>query len=135
MENYREPLVMTLFMNAWKSSLLWASYPLLLLFFVFGLIAAVNWDYESKLIFLDNSASNWNDVHLGPILLTGAMGLAVIASFLLFLVRFFWPKSHITWFMIPLTIITILLIFPGLFIIILGPSSITMIEQTRSASK
>ena len=122
-------------MKTWKSSLLWASYPLLLLLLVFGIIAAVNWDYESKLIFLDNSASDWAGVHLGPILLAGAMGLALIASFLLFLVRVFWSKSHTSWFMIPLTIITILLVFPGLFIIILGPSAITMIAQTRSASK
>jgi hypothetical protein len=98
-------------------------------------MAAVNWGYESKLISLDTDASDWNSVHLGPILLAMAVGMALIAGFLLFLVRLYWPKSRLTWFLVPLTFITILLVFPGLFIVILGPASITMIEQTRSASK
>jgi len=126
---------MTLFMNSWKSSLLWALYPFLLLFLVFGFIAALNWGYESKLIFLNDNATDWAAVHIGPILLAGAMGLALIASFCLFLVRIFWPKSHTSWFLVPLTIITIFLIFPGLFIIILGPAIITTLEQTRSVSR
>jgi hypothetical protein len=122
-------------MKPWQSALLWASYPFLLLLFVFGFIAAVNWGYESKLVSLDTDASDWNSVHLGPILLTLAGGMALVASFLLFLVRLCWSKSRLTWFLVPLTFITILLVFPGLFIVILGPASITMIEQTRSASK
>ena len=122
-------------MKAWKSSLLWASYPFLILLSVFGLIATVNWDYESKLIFLNNSSSEWHVMHLGPILLAYAMGEALIASLLLFLVHFFWPKSYTTWFMVPLALITIFLIFPGLFIVILGPAAITMMEQTQSISK
>ena len=121
-------------MKTWQSALLWAAYPFLLLLFVFGFIAALNWGYESKLISLDTDASDWNSVHLGPILLTMAMGMALIASFLLFLVFLCWPKSRLIWFLIPLTFITILLVFPGLFIVIFGPASITMIEQTRSAS-
>lgn len=122
-------------MNSWKSSLLWALYPFLLLFLVFGFIAALNWGYESKLIFLNDNATDWAAVHIGPILLAGAMVLASIASFCLFLVRIFWPKAQTIWFMVPLTIITIFLIFPGLFIIILGPAIITTLEQTRSVSK
>ncbi len=74
-------------------------------------------------------------MYMGPILLATAMGLAFVASFLLLVIRFFWPKSHTTWFMFPLTCITILLIFPGLFIIILGPATITMMEQSRAVSK
>lgn len=82
-------------MKTWQSALLWASYPFLLLLFVFGFIAAVNWGYESKLISLDTDASDWNSVHLGPILLAMAMGMALIASFLLFLVLLCWPKSRL----------------------------------------
>jgi hypothetical protein len=122
-------------MKAWRRALLWASYPFLLLLFVFGFIAAINWDYESKLISLDNNASDWSSAHQGPLLLASAMGLVLTASLLLFLVRLFWPKLHPNWFLVPLTLITIFLIFPGLFIVILGPAGITMIEQTRSASK
>jgi hypothetical protein len=122
-------------MKPWKSAFLWAAYPFLLLIFVFGVLAAVNWGYESKLLSVDNSALDSVHAHLGPLMLVGAMALALIASCLLFLVRFFWPISHITWFMVPLVSITILLIFPGLFIVILGPAAITMIQQMRSVSK
>ena len=122
-------------MKPWKNALLWALYPFVVLLFVFGIIAAFNWAYESKLIFLDDDASDWAGRYQGPILLLGAAILAAIAGFLLFLIRIFWVKSQTSWFLIPLTIITILLIFPGLFVIILGPSAITMIEQTRSVSK
>ena len=122
-------------MKTWQSAILWALYPVLLLLFVFGFISAVNWGYESKLISLEPDATDWDSVHLGPLLLAIAMGQALIASFLLFLIRLCWPKSRLTWFLVPLTFITILLVFPGLFIVILGPASITMIEQMRSVSK
>jgi hypothetical protein len=102
---------------------------------VFGFLAALNWGYESKLVSLDNNASDWREVHQGPILLAMTLGMALVASFLLFLVRLCWPKSHPKWFLVPLTFITIFLIFPGLFIVILGPAGITMTEQTRSDSK
>jgi len=46
-----------------------------------------------------------------------------------------WPKAHPNRFLIPLILITILLIFPALFILILVLAGITMIEQARSASK
>jgi len=122
-------------MKIWQTALLWAAYPFLLLLGIFGVIALVNWGYESKLISLDNSASDWSSVHQGPILFALAMGMALIASLLLFLVRLCWPKSQPNWFLVPLTLITILLVFPGVFIVILGPAAVTMIEQTRSASK
>ena len=122
-------------MKTWQTAFFWALYPFVFLWFIFGLIAAVNWGYESKLVYVDNNVSDWTKAHQGPILLAMAMGMALVASFLLFLVRLCWPKSHPNWFLVPLTFITILLIFPGLFIVILGPAAITMIQMTDSASK
>jgi hypothetical protein len=120
-----------------KKFLLWEGIPFLLLLFVFGFIATINWDYESKLISLDNSSSDWVGVHMGPILLATAAGQVLIASFLLFLVRvIFRPKRNIDWVMVfPLVLIAVLFIFPSLFIVILGPASITMMEQMRVAPK
>lgn len=123
-------------MKGWKSYLLWEGIPFLLLLFVFGSISAVNWDYESKLITPDNSASDWTNVHLGLMLLAMAMVLAIIASVLLFVVRIIAvritsPNLSLAFTYVSLIAISILFIFPGLFIIILGPAGITMIEQTR----
>ncbi|SRR5258707_10811557 len=126
----------TLGMKGWKSYLLWEGIPFLLPLFVFGYISAVNWDYESKLITPDNGASDWTGVHMGLIFLAMAMGLALIASVLLFVVRIIAgrlasPNLSMAFMFVSLIAITILFIFPGLFMIILGPSGITMIEQTR----
>ncbi len=119
-------------MKGWKSYLLWEGLPFLLPLFVFGLISATNWDYESKLVIPDKSASDWTDVHLGQILLAGAMGQALIASIILFIVRITRPKSSSGWYMlVSLILVAIFLIFPSLFIITLGPAGITMMEQTR----
>ena len=123
-------------MKGWKSYLLWEGIPFLLLLFVFGSISAVNWDYESKLITPDNGASDWTSVHLGPILLAYAMGLALVASILLFVVRIIAiriasPNLSLAFTYVSLIAIAILFIFPGLFIIILGPAAITMQEQMR----
>ena len=130
-------------MKGWKTYLLWEGLPFLMLFFVFGLISAINWDYEGKLItprIMDDSASNWTDVHLGLILLAFATVLAFVASFLLFIVRIVTRVARLNlskgWFMFAsLILISILFIFPGLFIVILGPAAITMIEQTRVAPR
>jgi hypothetical protein len=122
-------------MKSSKTNLLWAAYPLLLLLFVFGLISVINWDYESKLLFLDKGASDWSGMHMGPILLAAAMGLALIAGFLLGIIWAFWPEDRGNWFLVPLSVVTILLVFPGLFIVMLGPAAITMLEQTRSLSR
>jgi hypothetical protein len=127
-------------LKGWKSYLLWECLPLLMLLSTFGFISAVNWGYESKLLTPDNGASDWSGVHMGLILLALAMGQVLVASFLLFIVRIVirhvWPTSSSGWLMfIPLTLISIVLIFPSLFIIILGPAGITMIEQTRAEAK
>jgi hypothetical protein len=119
--------------KASKSYLLWAAYPFALLLGIFGFIGVVNWSYERKLLALNNDSGDWASAHMGPILLATAIGLAAIASLLLFLIRVFWPRSQTNWFMVPLTFITIILVFPSVFIIILGPAAITMVEQTQSA--
>jgi hypothetical protein len=127
-------------LKGWKSYLLWEGLPFLMTLTVFGLISAVNWGYESKLVTPDHSAADWSHVHLGLILLAIAMGQALAASFLLFIVRVVirlaLPNPSSGWFMfVPLTLISIFLIFPSLFIIILGPAGITMIEQTNEAPR
>jgi len=127
-------------MKGWKSYLLWEGIPFLILFFVFGFISAINWDYESKLITPDTSSNDWTSVHMGLILLAFAMGLALVASFFLFVVRIVARATGLNsskrWFMFAsLVLIAILFIFPGLFLIVLGPAAITMMEQMRIVPK
>ncbi len=123
-------------LRGWKSYLLWEGLPFLLPLFVFGLFSALNWDYESKLISLDQNASDWTGVYLGPILLASATGAAAAASLILLTVRIILrvaqPKSGGAWYMLfSLIVVSIFFIFPSLFIIVLAPASITMIEQMR----
>jgi len=80
-------------MKSWVSYLYWEGLSFLLPMFVFGLISVTNWGYESKLITPDDSAPDWTDVHMGMLLLTVAIGQAVFASFILFIVRITRPKS------------------------------------------
>lgn len=125
-------------MKGWKSYLLWEGIPFLLLSIVFGFISALNWDYESKLIIPDNGAPDWSGVYMGLILMAMAIamaiGLALFASSILFIVRITRPKSQSGWYMFAsLIIVAIFLIFPGLFIIIMGPAAITMRDQMHAA--
>jgi hypothetical protein len=123
-----------------KSYLLWEGIPFLLPLFVFGFISALNWDYESKLISPDNGSSDWTGVHMGLIFLAMTMVFALIASVLLFLVRVIAvriasPNLSMTFTFVSLIAISILFIFPSLFMVILGPSNITMMEQMRAAPR
>jgi hypothetical protein len=123
-------------MKGWKSYLLWEGLPFLMLLSIFGSISAVNWDYERKFITPDNGAPDWTGVHLGMLMLAIAMGQALYASSLLFVVRITQPRSNSGWYMlVSLTVVSIFLIFPSLFIIILGPAGITMTEQMREVSR
>jgi len=127
-------------MKGWKSYLLWEGLPFVLLIGMFGFISVINWGYESKLTTLDNTASEWTGVHLGPLLLGIAIIHACIASVLLFVVRLVirvtYPTLSSGWFMfVPLVLITIFFIFPSLFIVILGPAAITMQEQMSTTPK
>jgi hypothetical protein len=89
-------------MKGWRSYILWEGLPFLILLFVFGFISTVNWEYESKPFTLNRSTSDSTSVHLGLILLAFAMGEAIVASFLLFVVRIVirmvWPNSSSGWF-------------------------------------
>jgi len=130
----------TLNMKGWKSYLLWEGLPFLMLLFIFGFISAENWEYESKLITPDTGAPDWTDVHLGLLLLALALGMALIASVLLFVVRIIAarisrPDLSMGFRFAALIVVTVLLIFPGLFIVILGPAATTMMEQTRVAPR
>jgi len=118
-----------------KPQLLWAAYPLAICVVVFGLIATVNWGYESKFFDIRSNVTDWAGQHTGLIMLTMAIVMASVASLILLVAALFWPKSRTGWFMVPVTIATVLFVFPSLFVIILGPAAITMIEQTNSASK
>ena len=123
-------------MKGWKSYLLWEGLPFLMTFSVFGFISAISWGYESKLVTPDPGAPGWTSVYKGPIMLAIATGQVVTASFILFIVRITHPRSGSGWYMfISLTIVAIFLIFPSLFIVILGPAGITMIEQMRDAPR
>ena len=123
-------------MKGWKSFLLWEGLPFLLPMFIFGLISVFNLNYESKLITLDKSAADWIGVHMGLIFLAFVTGGAAAASFILFIVRITQPKSNSGWYrLFSLILVSIFLIFPALFIIILGPAGITMMEQMREMPK
>ena len=123
-------------MKGWQRSLFWEAIPILILFGVFGFLAVINWGYESKLLTIDASAPAWPESHIGPILLAVAAGQIVLASFILLAVRLIWPGiTSGPWLLIPLTLVAIFLIFPSLFIVVLGPASITMIQQERVAPR
>lgn len=121
-------------MKGLKSHLLWEGIPLLMPLSIFGFISVVDWDYEGKLITPDTGASDWTGVHLGLILLVMAMGQALAASFILFIVRITRPKSSGGGYMLAwLTVVALFLIIPSLFIIIMGPAALPMMEQMRVA--
>jgi hypothetical protein len=116
-----------------QSDLPWIALPFLFQLILFGSISLLNWDYVKKFVLPDESASDWTDVHLGQILLTVAFGQACAASFILFMARLGRPKRNVGWYMtISLTLVSIFLIFPSVFIIVLGPAAITMKEQMRN---
>jgi hypothetical protein len=123
-------------MKGWKRSLFWEGIPLLMFLGMFGLLSAVNWDYESKLLTPDQTAGDWSSVHLGQILLAIAAGQVVLASIILLIVRLIWPGvTSGTWLLVPLALVAMFLIFPSLFIVVLGPAAITMIQQERAAPR
>jgi hypothetical protein len=120
-------------LKGWKSYLLWEGLPFLVILSMFGILLAINWDYESKLITPDSGASDPVEAHLGLILLGIAMSQALIASVLLFIVRITRHKSKAGWYMfISLVLVFIFLVFPALFIVILAPAAITMEEQMKT---
>jgi hypothetical protein len=111
----------------------WIALPFLIQLILFGSISILNWDYMKKLVLPDESAFDWMDVHLGQILLTIAFGLACAASFILFVARLCRPSRKVGWYMaISLILVSIFLVFPSVFIIVLGPAAITMKEQMRT---
>ena len=123
-------------MKGWMSYLLWEGLPFLLPLLAFGFIGIINWDYERKLIWPDDAAAGWTDSHLGLLLLAVAAVQALAGSLILFLVRVFWSSPFADWFsVLVLVLVTIFLIFPSLFIVILGPASITMKEQMSAEAK
>jgi uncharacterized membrane protein YdfJ with MMPL/SSD domain len=120
--------------KGWKSYLLWEGIPLLMPLCAFILIFAVNRDYEIKLISPNRGVTDWSGIYMGPILLATASGFAIAGGLLLFAVRLSQSKPNTDLLMmIPLTFVTVFLTFPSLFIIIMGPAMITMMEQMRSA--
>jgi hypothetical protein len=127
--------------RGWKSYLIWEGLPLLLPLSLFLLIAAINWEYENKLIFPDSfSTGGWTSVHMGLILLAVALGMSLLGSLSLFLVRVVAlrisnPGGSMAFAFVSLILVTILWILPALFIVILGPASITMIDQMNSAHR
>jgi hypothetical protein len=72
------------------------------------------------------------DLHMGLVMLSFALALALYASLILLLSRVFQPKPNPGWFMVTsLAIVGIFLILPSLFIIVLGPATIQMMENMR----
>ena len=123
-------------MKAWISYLLWAVFPILLLFFFFGLLAVINWDYVDKLVTPRIDTLDWISAYLGPIMFASAIGLALIAGVLFFFVRVIVAKEGFGWAIwLPITLITIFFILPGVFIVILAPAAVTMIEQMNAGRK
>ena len=123
-------------MKGWRSYVLWEGLPFLILLFLFGSISVLNWAYESKLVTPDAQAASWVDIHLGALLLAVAVGQASFAAFILYIVRLTLPKFRGSWYMfISLTVVSIFLIFPAAFIVILGPAAITMKQQMRAESR
>ena len=124
---------MLIAMASRKYFFLWAVYPIAIFLLTVAFLAAINWGYESKLFTARADATEWNERFMGPILFAIGFGRALTGSAILFILGCFWPKSKPSWFIIPVTLVTILLVLPSLFIAYLGPAGMTMIEQTNSA--
>ncbi len=118
--------------NPPKSFLLWEALPLWIGSLLFLFLAVINWPYMSRLMM----RSNHPDVGLtGPMLLGIALFIMLIAGGVLFLHRSMC--SHVQT-MAPLlksalgTLIlalALVILFVGLFVIVLGPAAVTMTEQ------
>jgi hypothetical protein len=107
-----------------------------MLFGVFGFIGAINWAYESKLLTPRQGVTEWSEVYLGPIMLACAVGETLFGCLVLLVVRLIWPKvTRGPWMLLPVMLVAILFIFPSLFIVVLGPAAITMVEQMRAAPR
>jgi len=88
--------------KGWRGYLFWEGFPFLMLFGLFGLISITNWGYESKLFHLLRDGSTWMAIYAGPLMLACAIGMAFTAS---------------------------ILVLPSMFIIILGPAMISIMES------
>jgi hypothetical protein len=123
-------------MKGWKQSLLWEGLPLSQLVFVFTVISIINWEYQRKFFEPVEGAPDWMSVHFGWVLLALALGMAGLASVILLVIRVLSPGIiSSSMMLIPLTLVQILLVFPSLFLVVLGPAYITMSEQIHSAQK
>jgi hypothetical protein len=129
------PFFRPLMKHGWESYLAWEAVPLLQFPFLFVLVASINWPYESKLL-LPRNAVGLNDIYLGPILLAFGLGFAVLAGFLLLLMRrllrrIFSPNGR--WYLwlsaAVLGLGILLLTVEGASTVLLGPAAITMRDQ------
>ena len=122
-------------MKRWISYLLWEAMPLLLLLLSFGFISAINWNYEQRLIF-PRDVPDKVDAYMGPFLFLLAVGMALMASGILWLTRIFWPVTEqrnrqlIVWLVtVPNCLFVLLLLAMLLSIVWLGPTALVMVEQ------
>lgn len=119
-----------LLMKGWKSYVLWEGFPFLVLLATFGVLSAINWNYEKKLLTPMSGVSDRDIAYMGPELLVFAVADALFASVIHFIVRITGPKNGSRWYLlIVLTVTAIFLIFPSLFIIVLGPAGISTYER------
>jgi hypothetical protein len=122
--------------SGWLSRLLWEGLPFLMPMGLFALLAVINWDYESKLLFLNKSGSDWGAIDMGPLLLAGSLGISLFGSVILLVVRLAGgiPKSAGARFSM-LTLVAVFCIFPSLFIVLLGPAGISIVESTQQVPR
>ncbi len=99
---------------------------------LFAVVAAINWDYESKLLFLNKSSTDWVVVHIGPLMLGSCLGFSLFGSVVLLVVRLAGgiPKSDWARFII-VTLVALFCIFPSMFIVLLGPAQISVMESMQ----
>jgi hypothetical protein len=118
--------------NRWLSYLLWEGLPFLMPMGLFAVVAAINWDYESKLLFLNKSSPDWIGVHMGPLMLGTGLGFSLFGSVVLLVVRLAGgiPKSDWARFII-VTLVALFCIFPSVFIVIFGPAQISIMESMQ----
>jgi hypothetical protein len=123
-----------------RGMLTWEAVPSLVSLFSFVLIGCINWDYEHKLLVsLTSARLSFSEANLGPILLLSALGMALIAGALLYVLRvlasrLFGPRRAWGYWIPTVAVILLVTVFTvaSNAIVILGPAAITMSEQMRT---
>ena len=117
-----------------RSRYYWEGLPLLMVFLVHASIAISNWPYERRMFTTDPAVPGWIVAHLGLILTATSIGLALFAGYLLDQLRISESRPpYKSWStLLGVSFILMFLVFPSLFIVVLGPAAVQMLDTAQT---